>query len=37
VLRERMAEAHARSTSEIAAKSAATLVPAGSLVRRTGL
>jgi lipoic acid synthetase len=35
VLRERMAEAHARSTSEIAARSAASLVPAGALVRKS--
>ncbi len=34
VLRERMAEAHARSSSEFAARSAASLVPAGALVRR---
>jgi lipoic acid synthetase len=34
VLRERMAEAHARSVSELAAHSAASLVPASALVRR---
>jgi lipoic acid synthetase len=35
VLRDRMAEAHARSTSEFAARSAASLVPAGALVRKS--
>ncbi|MDP9037486.1 MAG: lipoyl synthase [Myxococcota bacterium] len=34
LLRDRLAEAHARSTSELAAKTAAFLVPASSLVRR---
>ncbi len=34
VLRERMAEAHARSTSEVAATNAASLVPVGALLRR---
>ncbi len=34
LLRERLADAHARSTSELAAKTAAFLVPASSLVRR---
>ena len=34
VLRERLAEAHARSVSELAAQSASTLVPASALVRR---
>ena len=34
ILRERLAEAHSRSTSELAAKSAATLLPARALVRR---
>jgi lipoic acid synthetase len=34
VLRERLAEAHARSLGELAAQNAATLVPAASLVRR---
>jgi lipoyl synthase len=34
ILRDRLAEAHARSVSELAAHSAASLVPAASLVRR---
>jgi lipoic acid synthetase len=34
ILRNRMAHAHARSTSELAANEAATLVPARALVRR---
>jgi lipoic acid synthetase len=34
ILRERLAEAHARSASEFAAHSAASLVPAAALVRR---
>jgi len=35
VLRDRMAEAHARSTSELAARSASSLLPPGALVRKS--